>query len=175
MKNVLIDASSAILLFKAGLFNDLLATYAIRITESVYDELTGNVHTGAQEFRVYTEKGKMTVRPGLDGELLDCVPLSGLAHLDKGERDTIHQFYAGLEDFIIIDDGNGAKYCRDHHIPYINALLFPKILLFSGAISKLDCDSRIERIIRIGRYAQDIIKYAVNCSIKDVEFFLPKN
>ena len=63
MKQVIIDASSAILLFKAGLFSDLLRSYKIIITESVYGELTGNDHTGAKEFRNYRQSGKMEVQP----------------------------------------------------------------------------------------------------------------
>ncbi len=170
MKKVLIDTSSAILLFKSGLFDDLLDTYKIIVTESVYDELTANYYIGAKEFREYKKTCKMYVQPSFKKEELNKIVFPDL---DKGERDTIHFFYFGVGDFIIIDDGEGAKYCRDNHIPYINALLFPRILFLTNSISKTEFNDKAEMIISVGRYSKPIIEYALNCSRDDLEQFLP--
>ena len=106
-------------------------------------------------------------------EKLNPIQFPDTSSLDKGERDTIHSFYAGAGDFIIIDDGKGAAYCRDNHIPYINALLFPRIILLTHSISKAEFDDKVGLITGIGRYSQKIIDYALNCSVDDIELFLP--
>ncbi len=173
MKKALLDASSAILLFKSGMFDNLLDLYNIIITDSVYDELTANDHIGAKEFRNYRRSGKMGVQPSLKGEELNQLPFPDISSLGKGERDTIHQFHNGVGHFIIIDDGKGAKYCRDNRIPYINALLFPRILCLTHSISETGFNNKAKIIISIGRYSQEIIDYALTCTKDDLEFFLP--
>jgi hypothetical protein len=172
MKKALLDASSAILLFKSGLFDDLLDSYNIIITESVYDELTANDHIGAKEFRNYRRSREMGVQPSLKREGLNQLPFPDTSSLGKGERDTIHQFYSGVGHFIIIDDGKGARYCRDNRIPYINALLFPRILYLIYSISETGFNNKAEKVISIGRYSQEIIDYALTCTKDDLEFFL---
>ncbi len=172
MKKALLDTSSAILLFKSGLFDALLDSYNIVITESVYDELTTNDHTGAKEFRNYRGNGKVDVRPSFKMEKTNQLSFPDTSSLGKGERDTIHQFHTGIGEFIIIDDWKGAKYCRDNRIPYINTLLFPRILYLTHNISETEFNKKTEMIIRIGRYSQKIINYALNCSRDDLEFFL---
>jgi predicted nucleic acid-binding protein len=168
MKKVLIDSSSAILLFKSGLFDHLVNIFEVWISNSVYKELTIKVNAGSTEFKKYIQNHKMTIcqsKAGNDASLL--------SKLDTGERDTILLFQKGNADFIIIDDGQGAGYCRRHEIPYINALLFPKILLFSGHISQAECRDKIELIMGLGRYSQEIIEYALGCDKIKLELFLP--
>ncbi|MFO7558956.1 MAG: hypothetical protein R6X10_09015 [Desulfobacterales bacterium] len=168
MKTVLIDSSSAILLFKSGLFDHLIHRFEVILSNSVYKELTTSAHAGSNEFKTYIQNHKMTVRhPEADNTA------SRIPQLDAGERGTILLFQKGAADFIMIDDGEGAGYCRRNQIPYINALLFPKILLFSGIISPEECRGRIETILNLGRYSKEIIEYALGCDKMKVELFLP--
>jgi hypothetical protein len=58
-------------------------------------------------------------------------------------------------------------------IPYINTLLFPRILYLTHSISETEFNNKAEKVISIGRYSQEIIDYALNCTQDDLEFFLP--
>ena len=173
MKKVLIDSSSAILLFKSGLFDRLINIFEVIISNSVYKELTIKALAGSNEFKNYIQNHKITVcRPQVDN-LFSFHKADSLLKLDAGEQDTILMFQKGNADFIMIDDGKGAGYCRQNQIPYINALLFPKILLFSDNISQTECRSSIELVIALGRYSREIIEYALRCDKENLEFFLP--
>ena len=122
-KTGVLDASSAILLFKAGLFEVLLETYAIVVAESVHEELCREGYPGAEAFRICRASGALTVAPtgcGQPGAFEDPALLA----LDRGERDTVRCFNTGWGDFVITDDGKAAKHCRSRGIPNLNALLF---------------------------------------------------
>jgi hypothetical protein len=173
MKRVLIDASSAILLYKAGLFDDLVKKYKIIMAGSVYHELTRQDRTGSDAFKNFYRNQSFSV-------VLSCGPNAfrmgesmKMTSLDDGEKDTILQYIKGSGEFIIIDDGRGASYCRDNGIPYINALLFPRILFLCRQISETAYRDKGGQIIRAGRYSPKIIEYAFHCSKKELEFFLP--
>ena len=61
-KKVLLDSSSAILLFKSDLFHYLLKIYKVTISNSVYKKLTIKIHSGSREFKNYIQNKKMTVK-----------------------------------------------------------------------------------------------------------------
>jgi len=168
MKKVLTDASSAIILFKIGLFHELTKTYRILMTKSVYEELTAEGYPGAKIFREYCKKKQFFVFLSEDEAACRRIPLSG-----KGERDTVFRFLEGIGDFIIIDDGKGVGYCRDNSIPHINALLFPRILYLSGNISEKEYRSKTDAIIKVGRYSEKVITYSRDCSRNEIAFFMP--
>ena len=98
---------------------------------------------------------------------------AALSALGKGEKDTILLFLCGAGDFIIIDDGRGAGFCRDHRIPYINSLLVARILLLSRMISEDVFQKKIEMLTRLGRYSQKIIDYAATCPSQEMALFMP--
>jgi hypothetical protein len=173
-RKVLVDASSAILLFKAGLFEFLVETYAVQMATSVYTEVTCEGYAGAESFILYRNRLKIRVIslnsfPGDVQGVTTDLP----SHLGAGERDTIMLFDKGAGAFIIIDDGRGAAWCRDHRIPYINALLFPLILQSVDILSKETCRVFMSRIIGIGRYSASIIAFARSCEPHHLEFFFP--
>jgi hypothetical protein len=173
MKKVLIDTSSAILLFKSSLFDHLVDMYDVLITQSVYDELTKDNYPGSEAFKNYCLDNKMIIQPPSEKEMAYLHPLKDTFSLDRGERETIYQYMRGIGNFIIIDDGRGARYCKDNSIPYINALLFPRILYLSRYISETDYCDKIKTLIGIGRYSRKVIDYALNCSKGELRFFLP--
>lgn len=172
LKAVLIDASSAILLYKCGLFDSLARAFHTRMTPSVYDEITRDGYPGAAAFRKLWTAGRFNVIDSPAMPLPDD-RLPGIRSLDRGERDTIDGYIEGYADFVIIDDGKGAGCCRTNDIPYINALLVPKILLICGKLNESECVEKMGHIISIGRYSIPVKAYAMYCSRTELEFFLP--
>lgn len=160
-KAALTDSSSAIILFKAGLFNQFAEHYRIIMSGSVFSELTCGNHAGAVDFTAWCKCGKIQItntKPcnstGLD---------QSLQNLGAGERDTILLFYCGSGALVVIDDGKGAVFCRDNDIPYINALLVPRILYIAGRVSEDERERFLNAITGLGRYSQSVIDYARNC------------
>ena len=168
-KRSIVDASSAILLAKTGLFASLTATYRVVMAEAVYREIAREGYPGAGDFIEAREQKAIRVlsagRPDRPG------PESALS--GPGERDTIRLFLRGEGDFVIIDDRKGAGFCKSARIPYINALLFPRILLLAGALSNRDFRKRTGLLLKNGRYSQEIAAFATNASRKRLERFWP--
>ncbi len=172
MKDVLIDASSAILLFKAGLFDKLIRVYRATMAERVYDELTIADYPGAEAFRRARARGALAVRP-TDGVSLCLSAFPELEALGAGERDTIRQYIDGFGAFILIDDGKGAAFCKEKHIPYLNALLFSRVLRLAGRITEADFRHKHDLILDVGRYSDTVVDYVRKATEEEVAPFLP--
>ena len=169
MKSVLIDASSAILLFKAELFVPLAEIYRVSVVPSVMEEVTVPDRPGTLFFQEMVSKGLMTVEP------VD-MPLKAdpkLSTLDRGERDTMIAFDQIKANFIIIDDRKGALWCRSRNVPYVNALLCTKLLWLSGRLNEENHLCRFEQLLQIGRYSRWVVDFAQCCDKKDLDPFLP--
>ncbi|MBP6990173.1 MAG: hypothetical protein KBC90_01600 [Spirochaetes bacterium] len=171
-KNVLVDSSSIIILYKSGLLEKVILYYNIYMTDSVFNELTQSNHAGSAEVKQFKiEKTIQVVSSGLM-----TIPVEDeqkkLASLDKGEYDTIVAYLNSAGDFIILDDGKGAVYCKKNDIPYINALLVPRILLLSSIITKEDYDVMTHKVVEFGRYSEKIIEFARLCTNGRLEYFL---
>jgi predicted nucleic acid-binding protein len=173
MKKSILDASSAILLFKVDLLKELTDVYHVFVTRSVLQELTRRNHQGADTFQRFTSLKKIRIID-LENVLLKC-KTSGdsLCFLDKGELDTIKCFGAGDHDFIITDDGRAARYCKKNGLPFINALLFPRLLYFADLISWQESNNKTDAIIRIGRYSTEVIEWPRNCQKESLSFAMP--
>lgn len=169
MKKVLIDASSAILLHKANLFQAVAKFYQLYMVPTVYDEITVARRQGAQVFRIARQAGiiHLTV-PALTTAA--GVPMTGL---HAGEHETIQAYDGSGMHFIIIDDGKGARACRDRMIPYINALLCPQILYMSGRIDDTERHSTFKQLKDIGRYGDEVIAYASSATRQSLAPFFP--
>jgi hypothetical protein len=173
MKTVLIDSSSAILLFKIGLFDLLVRTYRIQMTQAVYNEICLPGYPGAGVFKNHCREQRITVIPSIaDAKIVATMP-PALRSLDSGEKETIWQYTRADARFIIIDDRRGGAYCRDHRIPYVNALLIVRIFYLSGTISKIDYRSKSTAVIEQGRYTPDIIEYGLGCPQQRLVHFMP--
>jgi hypothetical protein len=173
MKKILLDTSSAILLFKTGLCEQLFEVYQVAITESVFNELTREDYPGKIEFQRWLGEKKYWLLSADQMSDMDGISPKKAAGLDRGELDTISFYKIGYGDFVITDDGKAAAHCKKHEIPFINGLLFPKALYFSDRISAEACNKDLEFLCRIGRYSDEIMTWAKNCSKKSLEFFLP--
>lgn len=171
-KQALIDSSSMILLFKSGLLRKIIEYYNIIMTESVFAELTQNDHTGSKEIRQFVEERQIHILSKTS--IQDTVEMGNVSvmHLVRGEQDSIIAYLHGIGDFIILDDGKGAGYCKKHEIPYINALLIPRILQIANSISNAEFKKTTQTIIGCGRYSEKIIEFARTCPDEKLDFFV---
>jgi hypothetical protein len=174
MNKALLDASSAILLYKTGLLHDLVAVYQIHVTRSVLEELTGRSRPGAATFARCIDENTLSVISMENEEANYKGVESEMKTLGKGELDTIRCLEAGMGDFIITDDGKAARYCKNKTLPFINALLFPRLLYFAGIFSLHESVMKMEAIRRIGRYSPQITAWASNCAKEALDFAIPR-
>jgi len=167
-KTAVMDASSAIILYKAGLHHLLTEMYRVVLPHSVYYEITGNEYAGADEYERMVAEQKMIVKE---------IPADSHVHriraLDRGEEDTIRLYLAGEGQFVITDDGRAARYCRTAGIPFINALLVPVVLRFTGRKSEDWCRKAMDRVVNAGRYSKEVLFFAGSCSREQVRFAVP--
>lgn len=174
---VITDASSAILLEKAGLFTTTAQRFSLVLPVSVFSEVTWQGRPGAAFFKKSYKNGLFAVQ-STDHETEIHKTLLEL-RLGKGETDTLAlylgPFYGQRKDrFILIDDGKAARWCYRENLPFINALLVPKILWYAGHIKEEACAGHMEALCRIGRYSEKIKAYAFNCSQKELAYFIPE-
>jgi hypothetical protein len=168
MKAALIDASSAILLFKADLLDPMTEAFELRVVPAVFQEITVAGRQGAAEFEAARTTGRLKqVAPPLPG------PATVPASLGAGERETLAAFASGAAGFVIMDDRKGALHCRGHHIPYINALLCPNLLRASGYLDDTACTAAFGALLRLGRYSPWVVDFARRCAPRDLGCFMP--
>lgn len=170
-KTALLDASSAILLSKAGLHETLADLYTLVLPQSVFHKITGNPHVSAAEFEKLLFERKIGVVQER-GMVFTQEKLPKLSKLDPGERDSLFLYLSGMGDFLITDDGPAAKLCQEQKIPFINALLVPKILAMSGREDAAVCEQAFQTIENLGRYSKKVISLSKSLSKKDLEFFI---
>lgn len=166
------DASSAILLEKIELFKPLLKVFKLVMPRSVFYEITKPGYPGADAFTAAFRMNRYEVEPGSESKLAGACPVT--ANLDKGEKDTICLFLEYKKGFILIDDGKAAQWCVKHDLPFINALLVPKIFWYAGLMTENECLNKMKALCRIGRYAEKVRDFAFDCTLNDVSFFLPE-
>ena len=173
MKPVLIDSSSAILIFKVDLFDILVASYRLIVAEAVYREISLPGYPGADTFTHHCRRNHMTVIPSAPIAEMALISPSALKSLDAGERDTILAYALINALFVIIDDGPGNAYCMAKGIPHVNALLIIRILYFAEKISESSYHHKLAAVLKLGRYSQDVIKYGFGCSRQSLVHFMP--
>lgn len=169
---VLMDASSAIILFKCSFFEPVIKYFNIIMAESVYSEITREDREGAGAFICFRKEERIHIHDNVEKK--DCSqgqfqPLKGLG---SGEQDTIRLYQMGIGDMIILNDGKGASYCKKNDIPFINSLLVPRILHLGGLIGKEERNSAMKCIMTYGRYSTKIIEYAYGCGDETLAGFL---
>ena len=169
-KAVLIDASSAILLFKTAWMDPLLNRYRVGTGPTVYREMTVPDHPGAEAFARWRQEGRLVLytRNGPTAE-----PPAVLGRLDAGERECIDLYWQGAGKFIMVDDGPAAAFCRRAAIPYVNALLVPRLLTPRPVPDRTGLKNAVMAVYAEGRYAAWVLEYALTCPDDDLAFFLP--
>ncbi|MCG8615158.1 MAG: hypothetical protein MI802_02990 [Desulfobacterales bacterium] len=169
-----IDASSAILLHKAALFDLCASHLRLMMAAAVFDEITRDGYPGADYF-LDAQKKRMF-------KVLDTGPLQieegrkELMRMGRGERETILQYrrFDCIREpaFVILDDRRGAVFCRNRNIPYINALLIPKIFWYSGRMTESEFKQYTNTLLEIGRYGKAVIQKAKALNETDLARFL---
>jgi predicted nucleic acid-binding protein len=173
MKKILIDASSAILLFKAGLCELLFDVYQVVMTKSVFDELLQKDYPGSDDFQRWMTEKRFTIIQVVAQDNQQNMLRCQVSGLDKGELDTISLYEKGHGDFVITDDGRAAGYCKRYEIPFVNALLLPKVFYFSKRLPEHLCSQTMKFLSATGRYSPAIKNWALNCPKESLDFFLP--
>lgn len=169
-KAVLIDTSSAILLFKSNWMARLMDHYRVGAGPKVFEEMTVSGHPGAGEFARWQMEKRLVLHTP-NGSAAETG--GDLKRLGAGERECIALYYAGAAEFIIIDDGPAASLCRRESIPYVNALLIPRLLEPRPAFCDSGTATAIQAIYASGRYAPWVLEYALTCPPEDLIFFRP--
>ena len=163
MKAILVDSSSAILLYKSGWLNPTLNQFRLFTGQAASRELTVPGYPGAAHFQRLFEQGEIKVLP------VDAAQThrdDALETMGAGESGCIRHFLGGVGDFLLLDDGRAAAYCRARKIPYVNALLMPRILaLGDDAIAPPIVADAMGRIYALGRYAPWVRDHA--CRLSD--------
>jgi predicted nucleic acid-binding protein len=169
VKTVLVDASSAILLHKARVLLQVQAVFRLCVAAAVYEELTLKRRPGSRTVALDRRDGRIRVVRPQNHVNYPRLPTS----LHRGERDTLRCYLDGGTDFIIIDDCRGAGYCRREALPYVNALLCPRLLAAAGRLSPTEARAAMFRIAHLGRYSEWVKHYAATCSDSALATFLP--
>ena len=169
MKAILLDASSAILLAKAGFHEDLVTGYSILMSVSVFDEITRKGLPGSGEYRELQQEERLQILPVSTQNTADA----HLQKLDRGERDTILLFHEGYGDFVVTDDGAAAKFCLGNRIPFVNSLLLLRLLHHSGMIGDSSYETGFQSLLGLGWYSEKVREYARSCPDSELLFFLP--
>lgn len=169
-KAVLIDTSSAILLFKSNWMAPLMDHYRVGAGPKVFEELTVTGRPGSGEFVRWQQEERLVLHTpkGSAAETAD-----NLKRLGPGERECIALYQAGAAAFIIIDDGPAAAFCRQSAIPYVNALLIPRLLDPHPANDGSGVADAVRAISAGGRYAPWVLEYALTCHPDALAFFRP--
>ena len=184
---VFTDASSAILLFKAGLLARVSHLFSIVLAARVADELCEPGYPGSAYFRrIQSHKNsRYHILPAEHGPAaLWADP--AFQSMDRGEQETLSLYMAHQsgspghtvssfrdQGFVLMDDGKGARFCVAREIPFINALLVPKVLLYTGHLDTVSCDRACETLKTLGRYSARIIQRADHMSAQNLARFLP--
>lgn len=174
MHTAYIDASSAILLYKTGLFVPCTQYFSMVMEANVYKEVRVPDHPGAKFFLSMVQKNSVKVSlADTDHRVYITLP----ENLDLGERKTLILYFQNhcpeARSFIIIDDAKAARFCLRQEVPFINALLVPKILWFAGVLNKNDYIDKTALVIEKGRYSKTVIEKAKALSSWDLAAFIP--
>ena len=169
-KAILVDTSSAILLYKSDWMIPLMKGYRVGTGPAAFREMTVSGYPGASAFAGWQKQHQLTIHPP---SAHDATREQALSRLGPGERECINLYRSGIGTFIVIDDGPGAGYCRKNTIPYVNALLVPRLLSPGASIDQADVTNATREIYARGRYAPWVLEYALTCPVEDLLFFLP--
>ncbi len=180
-KKVFIDASSAILLYKSDLFAPLLNAWQLIMSPEVFREITKTGYPGVAYFKTLQKKTHDSAAPIIFREPGPADhPLfaqKNFLAMDKGEKETIQIFcnsngFKKTGAFVLVDDGRAARLCHAQQIPFINALLVPKLFWYSGVMDQKTYLKKTTQLCELGRYSKKIIEMAGQFSRKELTYFI---
>jgi len=168
-----LDASSMILLCKAALDREalwgLLADlYVLAVPAAVWVEITRFGYDGAAFFAEHTDLFAIIDDLEAAEQYLLKEPSLGI-----GERSALGLYLSKRAAFVVVDDRRAAQFCRKLQIPYVNALLLPRLLVLADLLDRPAGELLLERLTSVGRYSKEIIRFARQCLEADLLGFLP--
>jgi len=169
MTYVYIDSSSAILLEKSDLFDLFLLHADVVMSKTVYTEITKPGYPSANRFEANYHNKLFKISPCTEPLIKGS---SDLKRWGKGERETIYLYLNSKKGYILIDDGKAARWCFKRKVPFINALLVPKLFWYFGLLSENECLSKTAELCTIGRYSNTVKTIAKNCTKDDLSYFV---
>ena len=144
------DTSSLIILFRAGLI-DQLAKYAeFRIPEQVWQELCN----GATPPELESLKTTVMICPLKKG----VPPL--LWNLKKTDQAVVTLYHQTKPHAILSDDGTILKGCKKHGIPHLCALSLCAVLYQSKIWNLEETQNALKKVEKVGRYSAWVRKKA---------------
>jgi len=160
---IICDTSSLILLYKAGLSDYLVSNYEVIITDEVNRELCKDGYAGGCYFKGLIINGNIrTVNSAGTFK-------TGTA-MDMGELTVLESFIFGAGECILMDDGRGARYCRDNGLPYVNALLVIRSMFLRRRCSESFYEAKFDWFSQWGRYSRSILDWAGNAQLEDIPY-----
>lgn len=171
-KEILLDASSAILLAKAGFHDKMATSYVVCMSASVFAEITSRGLGGSAAYKTLRREKQLVVLPVPTPSSWRVADAS-LQRLDRGERDTLLLYREGRGDFVVTDDGAAARFCLRIGIPFVNSLLLLRLLHYSGRIGGSSYEKGFQSLLALGRYSEKVKAYARSCPDSALLFFLP--
>lgn len=165
----LADSSSLILLYKSGLVDTWISHIRFLITPEILEELSVSHHTGADYFRQ-----RLTKKFILSFQSASRLPF----HLDRGEASLLWGYqhlrsrFPTQNLYLLTDDKDAARYASSQKIPFLNALLVPKLLFYKGFLQEEELEYYTTLILLKGRYSDKILSRAEKLTALDLGFFL---
>jgi len=160
------DASSLILLCKAGVLAPLVQIRSVLVPRAVYDEVCGG--TQLQRFEDARRISEL-----FDSGILTTVEVNHMVRLplslDVGESEAVSLYYQEHANAMLTDDGRAIRVCRLLGIPFLPS---PKVVVELhrlGVVSLDDGRVALERLSLHGRYGADIIGAAMATLIRQQE------
>ena len=148
LKTPAIDASSAILLFKAGLLEIFLSSFTTVTTQSVIEETLKG------------EKGENIGSLLSRNSLLKEADESGV--FGPGENSILALYENGFADSVISDDGEFLRHCRSRDITHYSSIMIPWLLFKSSKLSREKALAYTAKLESLGRYADWVLEYVEN-------------
>lgn len=170
-REVLLDSSSLILLYKANLLAELCHHYSPVIAEEVFREIARNGKSGADEFIRLSQDKQITILPAVNQQLHP--DLKDNKAMGEGELKTLHHALSGTGTFIIVDDLQAIRFCIRQDIPFINALLFPRMLYLAGTIPDTYSHKSFTTLRQTGHYSKKVIERALLLGVEELRQFFP--
>ena len=170
-KIIIIDSSSLLLLHKADILTRLSEVYNLQCTLAVFDEVVQSQKHDSININDYFKKN------AIDIIYVNNEVYSNLLHFGIGERETILLYKQSIKTsnqidiFICIDDKKAISFCFAKKIPFINALLVPKLLYLQNIISKNTFQNKFNELSKAGWYSKSIIKRAQNFTKMELQNF----
>lgn len=132
----------------------------------IFKEITREGYDGAKYFREFEDITIRTPAGPWPGVLADTA-------MGPGETQTLALYYgAPHRSFILTDDGRAARFCRKQGLPFINALLVPKVLYHSGKLDEQTCRECMASLAGLGWYSTRILDLAFQMNREDLDLFL---